>query len=105
MYAFTKINRQIIHYLRSRGVKAAVYIDDWFTCHQPLVLAAKNRKFLMLVLTNCGWIISSPKHATMALQRIFLGLTANSISMEFEIPDAKLEEKNSYCLKKLNHRK
>ena len=52
VYAFTKINCPIICYLRSRGVKAAVYIDDWFTCHQPLSLAIKNRTFLMLVLTN-----------------------------------------------------
>ena len=86
VYAFTKINRPIIRYLRSRGVKAAVYIDDWFTCQQPLDLAIRNRTFLMSVLTNCGWILSSPKHHPMALQKIFLGLTVNSVSMEFEIP-------------------
>ena len=28
----------------------------------------------------------------MSLQRIFLGLTVNSVSMEFEIPDEKLEK-------------
>ena len=82
-YAFTKINRPIIRYLRSRGVKAAVYIDNWFTCHQPIALATKNRTFLMSVLTNCGWILSSPKHYPMALQKFFLGLTVNSVSMEF----------------------
>merc|ERR1712030_19222 len=93
VYAFTKINRLIIRYLRSQGVKAAVYIDDWFTCQQPLDLAIRNRTFLMSVLTNCGWILSSPKHHPMALQKIFLGLTVNSVSMEFEIPDETLKTK------------
>ena len=44
VYAFIKLNHPIIWYLRSRGVKASVYIDDWFTCHQPLALAAKKQE-------------------------------------------------------------
>ena len=35
VYAFMKINRPIIRYVRSLGVKAAVYIDNFFTSHQP----------------------------------------------------------------------
>ena len=46
----------------------------------------------MSVLTNCGWMLSSPKHHPMALQKNFLGLTVNLVSMEFKIPDAKLEK-------------
>ena len=45
VYAFTKINRPIIRYVRSLGVKAAVFIDNFFTCQQPLALATKNRTF------------------------------------------------------------
>ena len=83
VYAFTKINRPIIRYVRSRGVKAAVYIDDFFTCQQPIALATKNRTFLISVLIKCGWILSSSKHHPMALQKNFLGFTVNSVSMEF----------------------
>ena len=56
----------------------------------------------MSVLTNCGWILSSPKHHPMALQKIFLGLTVNSVSMEFEIPDEKLEKTNFLLLEKVD---
>ena len=41
VYAFTKINRPIVRYFRSRGVKASVYIDNFFTSHQPLSAAEK----------------------------------------------------------------
>ena len=46
----------------------------------------------MSVHTNCGWVISSPKHIPIGQQKIFLGLTVNLISIEFEIPDKKLEK-------------
>ena len=71
VYAFTKINKPIIRYVRSQGVKAAVYIDDFFTCQQPLSLATKNRTFLISVLVRCGWILSASKHHPISLQKNF----------------------------------
>ena len=39
VYAFTKIYHPIVRFLRSRGVKVAVYIDDFFTSHMPMAIA------------------------------------------------------------------
>ena len=91
VFCFTKLVRPIVRYLRARGVPAAAYIDDFFTSSQPFALAHKNRNFLLFVLTKCGWLVNIPKHLPILQKKIFLGLLVNSITMEYEIPEAKLD--------------
>ena len=81
----------VICYFRSQGLKAAVYIDDFFNAQQPYALALKNRDFLLYVLHKCGWIVSSSKHGPMSQQEQFLGLIINSITIMFEILEEKLK--------------
>jgi hypothetical protein len=67
-----------------------VYIDDFFICHASEHLAIKSRNFLLHTLIRCGWLLSVPKHQPVSQKKVFLGLTINSLSMKFEIPDEKL---------------
>ena len=53
-------------------------------------LAIKSRNFLIHTLINCGWFLSFPKHEQVAQMKVFLGLTINSLTMKFEVPDSKL---------------
>ena len=77
--------------MRSRGVFILVYIDDSFISHKPLLLATKNRNLLLSVLTKCGLLVSVPKHGAIAQRKKVIGLMVNSITMDFEIPQEKLE--------------
>ena len=67
------------------------YIEYFFTSHKSLLLATKNRNLLLSVLTKCGWLVSVPKHGVIAQRRKVIGLMVNTITMDFEIPQEKLE--------------
>ena len=90
VFAFTKLVRPVVRYLRSRGINTLVYIDDFFICHASEHLAIKSRNFLLHTLIRCGWLLSVPKHMPVSQKKVFLGLTINSNTMKFEIPDEKL---------------
>ena len=89
-FAFTKLVRPIVRYLRSCGVNLLAYIDDFFICHLSERLAIKSRNFLIHTLIKCGWLLSVPKHEPVAQKKIFLGLAINSLTMQFEVPDSKI---------------
>ena len=90
VFAFTKLVRPVVRYLRSCGINILVYIDDFFICHPSEQLAVKSRNFLLHTLINCGWLLSIPKHKPVAQSKIFLGLQINSLKMQFEIPEEKI---------------
>ena len=90
VFAFTKLVRPVVRYLRSRGINILVYIDDFFICHLSEQLSIKSRNFLLHTLIKCGWLLSVPKHKPVAQKKIFLGLQINSITMQFEIPEEKI---------------
>ena len=46
----------------------------------------------MYILTSFGWLINIPKHEPIAQNKIFLGLIINSISIEFDFPQSKLDQ-------------
>ena len=91
VFAFTKLVHPVVRYLRSRGINILVYIDDFFICHPSERLAVKSRNFLLHTLIKCGWLLSVPKHKPVAQIKIFLGLQINSLKMQFEIPEEKIE--------------
>ena len=45
---------------------------------------------MLHTLIKYGWLLSVPKHKPFALEKIFLGLLINSITMQFEIPEEKI---------------
>ena len=92
VFAFTKLVRPVVRYLRSRGINILVYIDDFFICHLSERLAVKSRNFLLHTLIKCCWLLSVPKHKPVAQKKIFLGLTINSLTMQFEVPDDKISK-------------
>ena len=74
VFAFTKLVRPVVRYLRSHGINILVYIDDFFICHLSEQLSIKSRNFLLHTLIKCGWLLSVPKHKPVAQKKIFLGL-------------------------------
>ena len=47
---------------------------------------------MLFVLAKCGWAVNISKHDEISQMKVFLGLLVNSISMEFEIPQPKLDD-------------
>ena len=47
---------------------------------------------MLHTLIQCGWLLSVPKHKPVARKKIFLGLTINSLTMQFEIPEEKISK-------------
>ena len=92
VYSFTKLVPPVVRYQRSGGINILVYIDDFFICHLSEQLAIKSRNFLLHTLIQCGWLLSVPKHKPVARKKIFLGLTINSLTMQFEIPEEKISK-------------
>ena len=90
IFAFTKLVCPIVRYLRSRGVNVLVYIDNFFISHKSEQLVIKSRNFLIFTHTKCGWLLSVPKHKPVAQLKVFLVLTINSLTMQFEVPNSKL---------------
>ena len=41
--------------------------------------------------SKCGWLVNVAKHKSILQKKVFLGLLVNSITMEFEIPEPKLD--------------
>ena len=74
VFAFAKLVRPVVRYLRSRGINILVYIDDSFICHLSEQLSIKSRNFLLHTLIRCGWLLSVPKHKPVAQQKVFLVL-------------------------------
>ena len=66
VYAFTKLVRSVVRYLRSGGINILVYIDDFFICHSSEQLSIKSRNFLLYTLIICGWLLSVSKHKPVA---------------------------------------
>ena len=54
VFAFTKLVRPEVRYLRSRGINILVYIDDFFICHLSEHLPIKSRYFLLHTLIQWG---------------------------------------------------
>ena len=77
VFAFTKLVRPVVRYLRSRGINILLYIDDFFICHLSEHLAIKSRNFLLHTLIRCGWLLSVPKHKPVSQKKVFLGLIIN----------------------------
>ena len=92
VFDFTKLVCPVVRYLRSHGVNVLVYIDDFFISHKSEQLAIKSRNFLIFTLAKCGWLLSVPKHEPVAQLKVFLGLTINSLTMQFEVPNSKLTQ-------------
>ena len=71
VFAFTKLVRPVVRYLRSRSVNVLVHIDNFFICEMSERLAIKSRNFFIFNLNKYGWLLSVPKHEPVAQKKNF----------------------------------
>ena len=91
LWVFTKVMKPIAIFLRARGVRMIVYIDNILLMADTAAQAKSHLEALTFLLTGLGFVINAQKSITTPTQQIeFLGLKVNSVSLHLSLPGEKL---------------
>ena len=97
-WAFTKLLKPIIAYLRALGVRLIVYLDDILIINSSKEGAEADFKLVKQVLESCGLLINLLKSVPLASQSIeFLGAIPDSRSMMLSLKISKLIQIQELC--------
>lgn len=90
-WCFTKLMRPAMAWLRSRGVRLIVYLDDILILHQSREALLTHLRWAMDLLSGLGFLINREKSCLAPRQEIeFLGFMVDSLSETLSLPTAKL---------------
>lgn len=99
-HIFTKVMKIVVAYLRERGYKSVVYLDDLLCIGSNYNSCLKNVKNTRSLLECLGFIINDEKSILTPSQSChFLGYVFNSTDMTMKLPT----EKRNYIEKSVNH--
>ena len=88
---FTKILKPVVAYLRERGVRLIIYIDDVAIMAPSEQLAESHLRLTLDLLEILGFLINYPKCVLHPTQTIdFLGFVVNSREMKLYLPQEKM---------------
>ena len=88
---FTKLLRPVVGFLRDKGVRCIIYIDDVLIMHQSKELAWNHMVLAVEVLEGLGFLVNYKKSQIKPSQEIeFLGFKIVSTKMELKLPREKL---------------
>lgn len=103
---FTKLLKPIISFLRRRGIRLIIYLDDILILDQSEEGVIRAFKFTVHLLQFLGFVINWEKTIQVPVQRIeFLGLLVDSISLSFSLPPEKISKIRLLCAKALSNSK
>ncbi|KAJ8948464.1 hypothetical protein NQ317_018874 [Molorchus minor] len=92
-YAFTKLLKPLVQYLRSRGVTCINYLDDFLFLGDSKNECGNNIQLAVELLSSLGFLINSQKSMLTPNTRCkFLGFIFDSIKMSIELPLEKWEK-------------
>lgn len=87
---FTKIMKSVINYLRLKGWKSIVYLDDFLCVGDNFENCKENVKETITVLESLGFVISYKKSNLIPERRCkFLGFIIDTKKFTLELPDEK----------------
>ena len=91
-WVFTKATKPVVTILRTLGMRIIIYIDDILVMAPSKEIAQQHTDCLIFLLENLGFTINRQKSLTDPSQEIeFLGLIADSIQMELQLPGSKIK--------------
>ena len=89
----TKFLQPVIKYLRRRGVRCTVYIDDIIILARSRVQSLKHTQLAVDLLHSLGFGIHPDKLQGVPRQSVeFLGFQVNSVKMQFRVPLNKIRD-------------
>jgi hypothetical protein len=90
-WAFTKCLRPVVAFLRSKGIRLIIYLDDILMAHSSKVKAKEKAQIVISLLESLGFIISIEKSIldpTHSLE--YIGLYIHTSPMTFTLPEKKV---------------
>ena len=95
---FTKLLKPIAAYLRKRGVRMILYLDDFLILGSSYQEVQRNTFMAVTLLENLGFTVSREKSRLIPTQVInFLGFVINSTLETLSLPEEKVLKVESMC--------
>lgn len=89
-WAFTKLLRPVVAFLRSLGFRVIIYLDDIILLNQCKMVIVEQLNFIKKLLQILGFVINSDKSVETPSQLMeFLGMLVDSILMRFRLPEKR----------------
>lgn len=90
---FTKVLRPVVGYLRSRGIRCLIYLDDMLILSRTWAEAICNTQLALDLLTRLGFSVNIPKSSLEPATRAeYLGFVVDSAEMMLFLPAKKLDK-------------
>ena len=97
---FTKIFKQVLTFLRSRGLRISAFFDDILLVASSIELLLEHLHFTMLTLKSLGFLPHPEKSMLTPSQSInHLGFQLNSIDFTLSVPEDKVAGLKTLCRK------
>ncbi|XP_044130754.1 uncharacterized protein LOC122943828 [Bufo gargarizans] len=91
-WCFTKIMRPVVAWLRSRGVRLIVYLDDILIMAQSRALLLRHLHLTVTLVSDLGFIVNQEKSCLTPSRSIeFLGFQVNSEELSLSLPLSKVK--------------
>jgi hypothetical protein len=95
---FTKLLKPVAAFLRKRGIRLVLYLDDMLIIGSSVQETTKFTQIAMDLLTSLGFTIHKVKSITTPTQIItFLGFIINSNSRQISLPSEKVKKTLILC--------
>ena len=102
-FFFTKLLKPVVSFLRLRGIRLIVYLDDILIMASSAEKATRDLQVVLWILAHLGFIINLKKCLTTPTQMIeFLGFILNSLRMVLSLPKEKVFKIRKECRRMLN---
>jgi hypothetical protein len=93
-YAFSRVTKPIITFLRALGIRCMGYVDDFLFADSPKT-ANTLVPFVLDLFATLGWEINAKSHLTPSLMIEFLGMGLDTTSFEYRLTPEKVERAQS----------
>ena len=92
-WIFTKILKPVVVFLRRRGIRLIIYLDDILILNNSFSALEKERDTVIQILELAGFLINWEKSVCIPTQKIeYLGLMINSVNQSLSLKKEKVKE-------------
>ena len=90
---FTKIMKPVVGFLRSKGVRCVIYLDDLLVMHQDKEELKDQSALAVNLLEALGFLVNYPKSQLEPSQTtVYLGFVIDSVKKELQLPNEKVDK-------------
>ena len=95
---FTKLMKPMMAFLRGRGLRTIIYLDDLLIMNQSPVELQSHVNQTVSLLESLGFTINREKSQLVPSQQVrFLGFQVDSVTMKLFLPEDKIQQIVQMC--------